>query len=82
VKEVTVNLEFLITALVVVASPGTGVLYTLAAGLARGASADDVDAPDVRRRICRARREAGAGPRPSSTSVTAARSTTPIFMRN
>jgi threonine/homoserine/homoserine lactone efflux protein len=28
--------EFLLTSLVVVASPGTGVLYTLAAGLARG----------------------------------------------
>ena len=28
--------EFLITSLIVVASPGTGVLYTLAAGLARG----------------------------------------------
>ncbi|MDC7789986.1 LysE family translocator [Rhodoplanes sp. TEM] len=28
--------EFLITSLVVVASPGTGVLYTLAAGLSRG----------------------------------------------
>ena len=31
--------EFLITALVIVASPGTGVLYTLAAGLSRGARA-------------------------------------------
>jgi threonine/homoserine/homoserine lactone efflux protein len=30
------TLEFLITALIVVASPGTGVLVTLAAGLARG----------------------------------------------
>ncbi|MDQ0474394.1 LysE family translocator [Labrys wisconsinensis] len=30
------SLEFLITCLVVVASPGTGVLYTLAAGLSRG----------------------------------------------
>lgn len=29
--------EFLITTLVVVASPGTGVIYTLAAGLSRGA---------------------------------------------
>ena len=31
--------EFLITSLIVVISPGTGVLYTLAAGLARGARA-------------------------------------------
>lgn len=31
--------EFLITTLVIVASPGTGVLYTLAAGLTRGARA-------------------------------------------
>jgi threonine/homoserine/homoserine lactone efflux protein len=33
------SLEFLITSLVVVASPGTGVLVTLAAGLSRGARA-------------------------------------------
>lgn len=33
------SLEFLITTLVIVASPGTGVLYTLAAGLTRGARA-------------------------------------------
>lgn len=33
------SIEFLITSLVVVASPGTGVLYTLAAGLSRGARA-------------------------------------------
>ncbi len=31
--------EFLLTTLIVVASPGTGVLYTLAAGLPRGAKA-------------------------------------------
>jgi threonine/homoserine/homoserine lactone efflux protein len=31
--------EFLLTALVVVATPGTGAIYTLAAGLARGARA-------------------------------------------
>ncbi|MFO7298203.1 MAG: lysine transporter LysE [Proteobacteria bacterium] len=31
--------EFLLTTLIVVASPGTGVLYTLAAGLSRGAKA-------------------------------------------
>jgi threonine/homoserine/homoserine lactone efflux protein len=33
------SLEFLITSLIVVASPGTGVLVTLAAGLSRGALA-------------------------------------------
>lgn len=33
------SLEFLITTLIIVASPGTGVLYTLAAGLTRGAKA-------------------------------------------
>lgn len=36
--------EFLITTLVVVATPGTGVLYTLAAGLSRGARASIVAA--------------------------------------
>jgi threonine/homoserine/homoserine lactone efflux protein len=34
-----VSPEFLLTTLIVVASPGTGVLYTLAAGLSRGAKA-------------------------------------------
>jgi threonine/homoserine/homoserine lactone efflux protein len=34
-----VSLEFLITSLIVVASPGTGVLFTLAAGLSRGSRA-------------------------------------------
>src|SRR6201991_2955190 len=33
------SIDFLITSLIVVASPGTGVLYTLAAGLSRGARA-------------------------------------------
>jgi threonine/homoserine/homoserine lactone efflux protein len=33
------SLEFLLTTLIVVASPGTGVIYTLAAGLSRGARA-------------------------------------------
>ena len=33
------SLEFLLTTLIIVASPGTGVLYTLAAGLTRGARA-------------------------------------------
>jgi threonine/homoserine/homoserine lactone efflux protein len=38
------RLEFLITSLIVVASPGTGVLYTLAAGLSRGSRASVVAA--------------------------------------
>jgi threonine/homoserine/homoserine lactone efflux protein len=33
------SIEFLITSLIVVASPGTGVVFTLAAGLSRGARA-------------------------------------------
>ncbi|WP_374622828.1 LysE family translocator [Devosia sp.] len=33
------TIEFLITTLIIVASPGTGVLFTLAAGLSRGARA-------------------------------------------
>jgi threonine/homoserine/homoserine lactone efflux protein len=36
--------EFLLTSLVVVATPGTGVVYTLAAGLARGSRASIVAA--------------------------------------
>ncbi len=36
---IVLSVEFLITSLVVVASPGTGVLFTLAAGLSRGARA-------------------------------------------
>jgi threonine/homoserine/homoserine lactone efflux protein len=39
-----VSIEFLLTTLVVVATPGTGVLYTLAAGLSRGARASVVAA--------------------------------------
>jgi threonine/homoserine/homoserine lactone efflux protein len=39
-----VSIEFLVTSLVVVATPGTGVLYTLAAGLARGSRASVVAA--------------------------------------
>jgi threonine/homoserine/homoserine lactone efflux protein len=39
-----VSIEFLITTLVVVISPGTGVLFTLAAGLSRGARASVVAA--------------------------------------
>ena len=38
------SIEFLITSLVVVIAPGTGVLYTLAAGLTRGARASVVAA--------------------------------------
>ena len=39
-----VSAEFLLTSLVVVATPGTGVVYTLAAGLTRGARASVVAA--------------------------------------
>jgi threonine/homoserine/homoserine lactone efflux protein len=39
-----VSIEFLLTSLIVVASPGTGVLFTLAAGLSRGARASVVAA--------------------------------------
>jgi threonine/homoserine/homoserine lactone efflux protein len=39
-----VSVEFLLTSLIVVATPGTGVVYTLAAGLARGARASLVAA--------------------------------------
>lgn len=38
------SIEFLVTSLVIVATPGTGVLYTLAAGLSRGARASIVAA--------------------------------------
>src|ERR1700755_2142207 len=38
------TLAFLITSLIIVASPGTGVLYTLAAGLSRGSRASIVAA--------------------------------------
>ena len=38
------SLEFLITSFIVIVSPGTGVLYTLAAGLSRGARASVVAA--------------------------------------
>jgi threonine/homoserine/homoserine lactone efflux protein len=38
------SLEFLITSLIVVVSPGTGVLFTLAAGLSRGSRASVVAA--------------------------------------
>jgi len=39
-----VSIEFLITSLIVVVSPGTGVLYTLATGLSRGSRASIVAA--------------------------------------
>jgi threonine/homoserine/homoserine lactone efflux protein len=39
-----VSLDFLVTSLIVIVSPGTGVLYTLAAGLARGSRASVVAA--------------------------------------
>jgi threonine/homoserine/homoserine lactone efflux protein len=39
-----VSVAFLLTSLVIVASPGTGVLYTMAAGLSRGARASVVAA--------------------------------------
>lgn len=38
------SVEFLVTTLVIVATPGTGVLYTLAAGLSRGARASIIAA--------------------------------------
>ena len=38
------SIEFLVTSLIVVATPGTGVLYTLAAGLSRGMRASVVAA--------------------------------------
>ena len=40
----TVSWDFLLTTLIVVVSPGTGVLYTLAAGLSRGSRASIVAA--------------------------------------
>jgi threonine/homoserine/homoserine lactone efflux protein len=39
-----VSVEFLLTSFIIVATPGTGVIYTLAAGLARGARASVVAA--------------------------------------
>src|SRR5919109_514283 len=38
------SIEFLLTSLIVIVSPGTGVLYTLAAGLSRGSRASVVAA--------------------------------------
>src|SRR5213078_1760835 len=44
IDDAAMTLEFLITSLIVIVSPGTGVLYTLAAGLSRGARASVVAA--------------------------------------
>ncbi len=41
---VAMSIAFLITSLIVIVSPGTGVLYTLAAGLSRGSRASIVAA--------------------------------------
>src|SRR5712692_1391960 len=38
------TIEFLVTSLIVIVSPGTGVLYTLAAGVSRGSRASVVAA--------------------------------------
>jgi threonine/homoserine/homoserine lactone efflux protein len=43
-KGTTMGIEFLVTSLIVIVSPGTGVLYTLAAGLSRGSRASVVAA--------------------------------------
>lgn len=43
-REAAVSIEFLVTSLIVIVSPGTGVLYTLAAGLSRGRRASVVAA--------------------------------------
>jgi threonine/homoserine/homoserine lactone efflux protein len=43
-KGAGMSIDFLLTSLIVVVSPGTGVLFTLAAGLSRGARASVVAA--------------------------------------
>src|SRR5712692_5226773 len=43
-QRAAVSIDFLITSLIVIISPGTGVLYTLAAGLSRGSRASVVAA--------------------------------------
>jgi threonine/homoserine/homoserine lactone efflux protein len=43
-EEGAVSIDFLITSLIVVASPGTGVLFTLAAGISRGSRASVIAA--------------------------------------
>lgn len=44
IMEEIVSIEFLLTSLIIVASPGTGVLYTLSAGLSRGVRASIIAA--------------------------------------
>src|SRR5687768_10038219 len=44
VGSATMSTEFMLTTLIVVATPGTGVLFTLAAGLSRGARASVIAA--------------------------------------
>ena len=39
-----VSIEFMVTTLIIVATPGTGVIYTLAAGLSRGGRASVIAA--------------------------------------
>src|SRR5215213_8811820 len=43
-RSVALSIEFLVTSFIVIVSPGTGVLYTLAAGLSRGSRASIVAA--------------------------------------
>jgi threonine/homoserine/homoserine lactone efflux protein len=43
-RELVLSIEFLVTSLIVIVSPGTGVLYTLAIGLSRGSRASVVAA--------------------------------------
>jgi threonine/homoserine/homoserine lactone efflux protein len=43
-EEGAMSIDFLVTSLIVIVSPGTGVLYTLAAGLSRGSRASVVAA--------------------------------------
>jgi len=43
-RRTAVGIEFLLTSLIVVATPGTGVVYTMAAGLSRGARASVIAA--------------------------------------
>jgi threonine/homoserine/homoserine lactone efflux protein len=43
-RRIGVSIDFLVTSLIIVATPGTGVLYTLAAGLSRGPRASVVAA--------------------------------------
>jgi threonine/homoserine/homoserine lactone efflux protein len=44
IEEPSMSIEFLITSLIIVASPGTGAIYTLATGLSRGGRASVVAA--------------------------------------